>query len=120
LTPFADWFSNYANQILFTGAIILALLSKNRWLALLIIVPFALLIQGLRHLYWDLGVVPENKTVFTSFFLGITIGPIIVTLLELLNKEKRKELVRKDKKSIKLSKTKKRSEERRVGKESRA
>lgn len=105
LTPFADWFSNYANQILFTGAIILALLSKNRWLALLIIVPFALLIQGLRQLYWALDVVPENKTVFTSFFLGITIGPVIVTLIELLNKDKRKQMVRTNKKNIKLSKT---------------
>lgn len=96
----ADPIKEYANPILFAGAVILALLSKNRWLSLLIIVPFALLIQGLRHLYWGVGIVPEGTNVFISFFLGITIGPVIITLIELLNKEKRESLVRNRKKTI--------------------
>lgn len=106
LIPLATAIRDYANPLFFIGAVILALLSKNRWLALVIIFPFALLIQGLRHLYWGLGVVPEGTNVFTSFFLGITIGPVIVTLLDLLNKEKRASLARNQKKVIRLTKTK--------------
>jgi hypothetical protein len=105
LVPFAERINDYANPILFAGAVLLALLSTNRWLALIIIIPFALLIQGLRHLYWDLGIVPEDKNVFISFFLGITIGPVIVTLLDLLSKERRKQLIRHHHKEIILKKS---------------
>lgn len=107
LIPFAEVIDDYANPILFAGAVVLALLSTNRWLALIIIIPFALLIQGLRTIYWDLGIVPEGKNVFISFFLGITIGPVIVTLLDLLNREKRMQLIHKQRKEIILNRTKK-------------
>jgi len=100
LVPFAERINDYANPILFAGAVLLALLSTNRWLSLIIIIPFALLIQGLRYLYWDLGIVPKDQNVFISFFLGITIGPVIVTLLDLLNKGKRQQLVRHHYKEI--------------------
>lgn len=106
LVDFAEVIKEYSNLLLFIGAIILALLSKNRWLALVIIIPFALLIQGLRQLYWATGVVPEGTNVFISFFLGITIGPVIVTLLDLLNKNARDELIRNKKKVIFLNETK--------------
>lgn len=89
LIPFADVIKEYGSSLFFAGAIILALISKNRWVALVSILPFALLIEGLRHLYWDTGVVPAGTNVFISFFLGITIGPMIVTLFGLLNKEKK-------------------------------
>ncbi|WP_079707921.1 tripartite tricarboxylate transporter permease [Paraliobacillus ryukyuensis] len=102
LVPYADQIQGYTNQILFGGAILLALMSKNRWIALASIVPFAILIQGLRHLYWGVGVVPEGTNVFISFFLGITIGPVILTLFELLNKDKRKAMNRYDNKTIAL------------------
>ncbi|MDF2790044.1 MAG: tripartite tricarboxylate transporter TctA family protein [Neobacillus sp.] len=104
--PVADVMKEYANLLFFLGALFLALMCKNRWLALATIIPFALLIQGLRHLYWGVGIVPEGTNVFISFFLGITIGPVILTLFELLNKEKRNGLPRFDKKVINLSKTK--------------
>ncbi|CAM3045068.1 tripartite tricarboxylate transporter permease [Filibacter tadaridae] len=110
LIPFADVITSYANQLFFIGAIILALMCKNRWLALASIVPFAILIQGLRHLYWGVGVVPEGTNVFISFFLGITIGPVILTLFELLHKEKRESLERFGKKTIVLNKTKRKKE----------
>lgn len=102
LIPFADDIKEYANPLFFAGAVILALLSKNRWLALASILPFAILIQGLRHLYWGTGIVPEDTNVFISFFLGITIGPVILTLFELLNKDKRKNLERFPKKEIEI------------------
>lgn len=106
LIPVADAIKDFANPLFFIGTIILALLSKNRLLALAAIIPFALLIQGLRHLYWGLGIVPEGTNVFISFFLGITIGPVIITLYELLNKEKRNSLERYGKKTILLNKNK--------------
>lgn len=106
LVPVADVIKEYASPLFLLGAIFLALMCKNRWLALASIIPFALLIQGLRHLYWGVGVVPEGTTVFTSFFLGITIGPVVLTLFELLNKEKRDSLERFGKKTILINKTK--------------
>src|SRR5690625_5310335 len=66
-----------------------------------------MLIMGLRHLYWGLDVVPEDTTVFVSFFLGITIGPIAFTLFELLNKNMRKNMPRVGYKEIDMRKTKK-------------
>jgi uncharacterized RDD family membrane protein YckC len=79
-------------------------MSKKRWVALASILPFALLIQGLRYLYWGVGAVPSGTNVFISFFLGITIGPVILTLFELLNKDKRDNMERFDKKTIYLKK----------------
>lgn len=92
IIPYADEISEYAGLIFFIGAVFLALMTRNKILSLAIIVPFALLIQGLRHLYWGLDIIPEDSTVFVSFFLGITIGPIAFTLFELLNKDERKKM----------------------------
>lgn len=92
ILPYADEISEYAGLIFFSGAIFLALMTKNKILSLAIIIPFALLIQGLRHLYWGLEIVPPDVTVFVSFFLGITIGPIAFKLFELLNNDYRKNL----------------------------
>ena len=67
--------------ILFAGLLIIALSSKNRILALLIIPSFVLLIEGFRGLY--------GKSAFISFFLGITIGPLMLELFLSLVKEYR-------------------------------
>lgn len=107
LIPVSDVIKDYANPLFFGGAILLALLSKNRWVALAAILPFAILIQALRHLYWGIGIVPEDTTVFTSFFLGITIGPVILTLFELLHKGKRDKLKRFGFREILMNKQKK-------------
>ncbi|MDL4840185.1 tripartite tricarboxylate transporter permease [Aquibacillus rhizosphaerae] len=104
LIPVSDVIKDYANPLFFFGAVFLALMTKNKILALASIIPFALLIQGLRHLYWGVGVVPEGTNVFISFFLGITIGPVILTLFELLNKDKRNSLQRFGKKDITYNK----------------
>ena len=61
LEPFGDVVNEYSDPLFFIGAIVLALMSKNRWIALASILPFALLIQGLRHLYWGIGVVPIGR-----------------------------------------------------------
>ncbi|NBJ68031.1 MULTISPECIES: tripartite tricarboxylate transporter permease [Clostridia] len=105
IAPLSDEITQYASQIFFGGAIFLALMTKNRWIALLSIVPFAFLIQGLRMFYWETGIVPEDQTVFTSFFLGITIGPVILKLAELLNGRIRRSLPRYGKKDIVMRRT---------------
>lgn len=104
IIPFATIIKQYGDPVFFIGAILLAFMSKKRWVALVSILPFALLIQGLRYLYWGIGAVPQGTNVFISFFLGITIGPGILTLFELLNKEKRDSMERFDKKLIYLKK----------------
>lgn len=100
IAPLSDEITKYASQIFLGGAIFLALMTKNRWIALSSILPFAFLIQGLRIFYWETGIVPEDKTVFTSFFLGITIGPVILKLVELLNSKIRRQLPRYGEKEI--------------------
>lgn len=91
LTPFATVIQPYAPYLFILGALFLSLISKQKTLSLLSILPLAILFQGLRYLYWGTGVVPEGTNVTTSFFLGITIGPLIVSLFSLLNKERRDE-----------------------------
>ncbi|TRM11267.1 tripartite tricarboxylate transporter permease [Lentibacillus cibarius] len=105
LIPLADIIEQYSSQIFFAGAVFLALMTKNRWFALISIVPFAFIIQGLRHLYWEVGVVPQDTTVFTSFFLGITIGPVILKLFELLIGNVRRNMPRYGVKEISMAKT---------------
>lgn len=84
LTPLADTISQYTGQIFLAGAVVLAVMSKGRWIALLVIAPFAAFIQALRSLYETTGVVEVGNSVFISLFLGITIGPMIYNLFELL------------------------------------
>lgn len=102
ILPVADKIEPYAGFIFTLGAIFLALMTANKILSLVIIIPFAMLIMGLRHLYWGLGIVPEDTSIFVSFFLGITIGPIAFTLFELLNKKVRKAIPRLGYKDIEM------------------
>ncbi len=102
LTPLADTLAQYANYLFLGGAIFLALMARERWIALLSIVPLAILIQALRQLYWGTGVVPQETTVFISFFLGITIGPMIFNLFELVVSQEREQMRRSEGKLIRL------------------
>lgn len=104
LAPYANTVEAYAPLLFVFGAIFLSLIGKNKIIALLCIIPLALLFQGLRQLYWQIGVVPPEKTITISFFLGITIGPLILSLLELLDKEKRLHLPKHREKIIHLQK----------------
>ncbi len=64
----------------------------------------AILFQSLRHLYWGLGVVPTNVNITTSFFLGITIGPLLVSLFQLLNHQQRKMMEKSEINQIRIPK----------------
>ena len=87
MVPLAPIIRPYASWLFIIGAIFLSLISKNKILSLLAVIPLAIMFQSLRHLYWGLGVVPVDKNITVSFFLGITIGPLIVSLFSLLNKK---------------------------------
>ena len=98
IAPLGTALKDHASLLFVFGAVFLALMSKAKVLSLISIIPISLLIMGLRHLYWGLGVVDENKNITVSFFLGITIGPLLVSLFELLNsKERQKFLTNKEK-----------------------
>ena len=89
LAPFAAPIKAQTPVILAAGAVLLALLGKNRILSLAAIIPLALMFQALPALYRSTGVISEDDSVNISFFLGITVGPMLITLLELLNAGRR-------------------------------
>lgn len=92
LVPFGETIKEYSKYFFVTGAIFLSLISKNKALCLVSIIPSSILVMALRYLYYGLNVVPAGKSITTSFFLGITIGPLFVSMLSLLNKETLKEM----------------------------
>lgn len=105
ILPYADKIATYAGIIFTVGAVFLALMTRNKILSLVSILPFAILIMGLRHLYWGLDIVPRDTDVFVSFFLGITIGPIAFTLFELLSRKTREKMKVSGYKEIKMKKS---------------
>ena len=58
LLPMADWIKSNSDIVLAAGAVILALLGKNRILSLISILPMALLFQALPALYRGAGDYP--------------------------------------------------------------
>ncbi|MFM9271358.1 tripartite tricarboxylate transporter permease [Halomonas elongata] len=102
LTPLADVLSQYASQIFFVGAVFLALMSREKVISLISIVILAALIQGLRHFYWGMGVIPDGQVVFISFFLGITIGPMMFNLAQLTVGQERQGMTVAEPKIIKI------------------
>lgn len=92
IARFAEPIKAQAPLILAACAVLLALLGRNRILALVAIVPMALMFEALPALYHATHIIPADKKVSISFFLGITVGPMLVTLLELLNPRRREAL----------------------------
>lgn len=94
IAPYADTLREYGTLLFVGGAVLLALLGANRLLSLITIIPMSLLFQGLLSLYRDQGVIPQDGNISVSFFLGITIGPLLVSVLGLLNRTSRENLPR--------------------------
>lgn len=72
--------SKYNNEIFFVGAIILSLLSKKKIISLLAIIPFAFVVLLARGDIINTGVSISG----TPFFLSITTGPLLASLVMLL------------------------------------
>lgn len=94
ITPWAEQLREYGSLLFVGGAVVLALLGRNRVLSLLAIIPLGLLFQGVQALYRQTGVLPEDGTITVSFFLSITAGPLLLSLATLLNPTLREALPR--------------------------
>ncbi len=105
IAPYASYIQPYGSYIFIVGAIFLSLTAKNKLLSLFSIIPLAVLFISLRHLYWGLKILPANTTISVSFFLGITIGPLMITLLKLLNKKEFENLRVNEKNQITVPKS---------------
>lgn len=76
LAPLGDVVKPYIGLIFTIGAIIIAYMSSAKWAAIISLIPYSFLIQGLQRI----AVETVDKTLFISIFMGITIGPMISEL----------------------------------------
>ncbi len=76
LAPLGEMLKPYIGLIFTLGAIFIAYMSKAKWGAVIGLVPYAFLIQGIQRLAQE-GV---GKSLFISIFMGITIGPMIAEI----------------------------------------
>ncbi|OZF42621.1 tripartite tricarboxylate transporter permease [Rhodococcus sp. 14-2470-1a] len=77
LSPFADAVTAAAPWIFLAATVLIAFFSQARIAGVLVVVPFVMLILGLRAIGADFG----GQTLTVSFFLGIAAGPLILDLL---------------------------------------
>ncbi|MFC4138599.1 MULTISPECIES: tripartite tricarboxylate transporter permease [unclassified Microbacterium] len=77
ITPFSDAISAVAPWLFLIAAVLIAVLSKGRWAALMALIPFVLIVVGLQT--FATGVLGKGLSI--SFFLGIAIGPLIADLV---------------------------------------
>ena len=87
LAPLSDIITQYSGLIFTIAACIIAFMSRARWGAVVALIPFAFLIQGLQRI----SVEAVGNTLFTSIFMGITIGPMISEVFNTLIPAKREE-----------------------------
>lgn len=102
LAPYAKEIQALSSLLFFLGAIFLAIIGRNKIMSLISILPLAILFMALRHLYWGIGIVPKTTNITVSFFLGITIGPLIISLFRLLNRDYREAMARDDVREISI------------------
>jgi len=86
LAPLGEMIKPYIGLIFTLGAIFIAYMSKAKWGAILGLVPFSFLIQGIQRLAQE-GV---GKNLFISIFMGITIGPMIAEIFNVFVPDIRK------------------------------
>lgn len=99
LTPFADAIGAVSGWIFLAAALLIAVLSKSRWAAVFVLVPFVMLVLGLNELTLSL----LDRTLTVSFFLGIATGPLIFDLFMAASPIGRKTLERKGKREFELA-----------------
>ncbi|GIG24980.1 tripartite tricarboxylate transporter permease [Cellulomonas denverensis] len=94
IAPYAEDLRRHGSLLFVIGAVVLALIGKNRILSLLSIVPLILLFQGVQALYRQVGILAADGTITVSFFLSITAGPLLLSLAEVLNPALRRSMPR--------------------------
>ena len=80
LAPFGKQVSQYSGALFTFGAVLLAYMSKAKWAAVLALIPFSFLIQGLQKV----ASAATGKTLFISIFMGITVGPMVAEVFSVL------------------------------------
>ncbi|HEY0187953.1 MAG TPA: tripartite tricarboxylate transporter permease [Cellulomonas sp.] len=105
IAPWGAQLREYGSLLFVAGAVVLALLGKNRLLSLLAIVPLGLLFQGVQALYRQTGVLAEDETITVSFFLSITAGPLLLALLSLLSPALRAAMPRSGRTPVRITTT---------------
>ena len=103
LSQFGDFFKDNAGVIFTAAAVLIGYFSKGRWVSILIIVPLALLIQGLNLV--STTILGSGLTI--SFFLGIAIGPMLTDILLATSDSARPKIQRTQKNEYKLAPEKK-------------
>lgn len=85
LSQFGTFFQENAGIIFTLAAVLIGYFSKGRWVSILLIVPLALIIQGLNLVSTTI----LGNSLSISFFLGIAIGPMLTDLLLATSKSAR-------------------------------
>ncbi|ERJ80208.1 hypothetical protein HMPREF1987_02067 [Peptostreptococcaceae bacterium oral taxon 113 str. W5053] len=86
LAPLGDVIKPYIGLIFTIGAAIIAYMSKAKWAAVISLIPYSFLIQGFQRI----AVESVGKSLFISIFMGITIGPMISELFNVMVPNMRK------------------------------
>lgn len=87
LSPLGSVIAAHSGIIFTICALVIAFISSAKWGAVLAVIPFAIFIQALQRI----AVEGHGSTVFTSIFMGITIGPMIYELFGALIPSRRKQ-----------------------------
>lgn len=86
LAPLGTYIEPYTGLIFTIGAIFIAYLSAAKWAAVVALIPISFLIQGIQRL----AIESVGHTLFISIFMGITVGPMISELFNVLVPKLRK------------------------------
>ncbi|TCP27839.1 tripartite tricarboxylate transporter TctA family protein [Scopulibacillus darangshiensis] len=92
LGEFSDFFKAYTGVIFAVASLVIAYFSKGKWVSILLVIPFALFIQGLNLVSFEV----LEKHLAISFFLGIAIGPMFSDILIALSSSARKDVIRSE------------------------
>ncbi|SDI23514.1 Tripartite tricarboxylate transporter TctA family protein [Pseudomonas delhiensis] len=98
LAPFGEAIKQAAPWVFLCAALAIAWFSAGRWAALLALGPFVLLIVALQALTAQHGV-----KLAVSYFLGIAVGPLIVSLFALLAPAERQRMRRSEPRTFVLA-----------------
>ncbi|MCF3944359.1 tripartite tricarboxylate transporter permease [Oceanobacillus alkalisoli] len=103
LSQFGTFFQDNAGIIFTLAAVLIGYVSKGRWVSILLIVPLALIIQGLNLVSTTI----LGNGLSISFFLGLAIGPMLTDILLATSSSARPLIKRKEKNEYKLAPEKK-------------
>jgi len=103
LSQFGEFFQENAGIIFTLAAVLIGYFSKGRWVSILLILPLALVIQGLNLVSTTI----LGSSLSISFFLGIAIGPMLTDILMATSRSARPSIQKTEPNEYKLAPEKK-------------